>query len=73
MAKKLCICKGNSCKQEGSFKIIKTWAKELKIRNKIKKSKCLGLCSKAYGVKYKGKSYSCDSKSELEKILDGKK
>ena len=73
MAKKLHICYGNSCKKEGSSKKIKTWAKGIKAGFKIKKSKCMGLCSKAYAIRFKGNTLSCDSKSELEKILEAKK
>jgi len=72
MTKKLYICNGSSCKQEGSNKILKAWVKELKIKNKVKKSKCLGHCSKAFGIQFKGNSHSCTSKSELEKILGRK-
>jgi NADH:ubiquinone oxidoreductase subunit E len=71
MAKKLFICNDKSCKNAGTYKIIKGWAKKLKIDYSIKKSKCLGKCKETYAVKFKGEIFSCQSKKELEKIIDG--
>jgi len=70
MAKKISICKGEHCKKAGTYKKLKGWAKDLKFDVKIKKSKCLGICKESYAIKFKGEVYSCQSKKELEKILD---
>jgi len=69
MGKKLRICNGISCKKAGSDKLIKEWAKELKIKYKIKTCDCLGICKSAYAVKFKGKTHSCVSKSGLSKFI----
>jgi NADH:ubiquinone oxidoreductase subunit E len=70
MAKKIHVCKDKNCKDSDSFKKIKDWAKELKIKNKLKKSKCLGMCKEGFAIKFKGETYSCQSKKELAKIIE---
>jgi NADH:ubiquinone oxidoreductase subunit E len=69
MGKKLRICNGSSCKKAGSVKLIKKWAKELKIKYKTKSCDCLGMCKSGYAVKFKGKTHSCVSKSGLSKFI----
>jgi NADH:ubiquinone oxidoreductase subunit E len=70
MKKKLKICSGKTCKKAGTDKIIKKWSKELKLANKVNKVKCLGVCKETFAIKFKGEIYSCQSKEELNKIID---
>lgn len=72
MAKKIYVCTGKSCKKAKSDKLIKQWGKELIAEGKlkkVKKTKCLGICKKAFAIELKKDVYSVKSKEELSKLV----
>jgi NADH:ubiquinone oxidoreductase subunit E len=70
MSKKILICCGKACKSAGTHKKLKKWSSEISAANKVKKTKCLGICKESFAIKFNGEIYSCDSKKELEKIIE---